>query len=245
MQYEDRSASGYARRKAQKAIASTYVPTDPPKSLDSSTLTALRQGQQTILRTPITTVCNATAPIERNDPGCCAVTLIEKLEPRGYTTAPIERNTPVRRAPCTPCEEQIPFYSALLFDDIPAYESQFSEAYGKSITLTNPEGSSNSGIILAVPATCDGASYSASVNVNGNKIQIETQNLGLLVTPDVSVNIMVIWVQQELTEEPVVNAIVTNACSSITTPAFLITIEDHAKNPGSLMDMLRKGLEKD
>ena len=57
------------RRKAQKAIASTYVQTDPPKSLDSSTLTALRQGQQTILRTPATTVCGAT--VERDDPGCC------------------------------------------------------------------------------------------------------------------------------------------------------------------------------
>lgn len=71
MQYEDRSASGYARRKAQKAIASTYAPSDPPKSLDSSVLTALRQGQQTIVRTPITTVCDASGFIPRDDPGCC------------------------------------------------------------------------------------------------------------------------------------------------------------------------------
>lgn len=71
MQYEDRSASGYARRRAQKAIASTYAPSDPPKSLDSSVLTALRQGQQTIVRTPITTVCDASGSISRDDPGCC------------------------------------------------------------------------------------------------------------------------------------------------------------------------------
>ena len=73
MQYEDRSASGFSRRKAQKAIASFYTPANPPVSVDASVLTTLRQGQQTIMRTPITTVCGASEPIPRNDPGCCCL----------------------------------------------------------------------------------------------------------------------------------------------------------------------------
>jgi hypothetical protein len=73
MQYEDKSTSGFSRRKAQKAIASHYPRSNPPISLDSSILTALRQGQQTVIRTPITVVCGATEPIPRDDPGCCCL----------------------------------------------------------------------------------------------------------------------------------------------------------------------------
>ena len=69
MQYEDKSASGFTRRKAQKAIAANLTLLNPPKSVDASVLTALRQGRQTILRAPVTTVCGAT--VERDDLGCC------------------------------------------------------------------------------------------------------------------------------------------------------------------------------
>lgn len=70
MQYEDRSASGFSRRKAQKANAAYYTPLNPPKSVDAAVLTALRQGRQTIVRTPATTVCGTT--VDRDDPGCCS-----------------------------------------------------------------------------------------------------------------------------------------------------------------------------
>jgi hypothetical protein len=91
MQYEDRSTSGYTRRKAQKAIAAHYKIISPV-SLDSSTLTTLRQGQQTIQRTPITPVCGSE-PVSRDDPGCCCPPPTVEITPGGSPPCPPPYNS--------------------------------------------------------------------------------------------------------------------------------------------------------
>jgi|GEM_PF-3880875 len=68
MQFEDRSSSGALNRKKQKILAGFTPYNLPQKSIDSSTYTAIKQGQQTVIRTP-SKFCGGE--VIRNDPGCC------------------------------------------------------------------------------------------------------------------------------------------------------------------------------
>jgi hypothetical protein len=200
MQYEDRSASGFSRRKAQKAVASFYTPANPPVSVDASVLTALRQGRQTIVRTPITTVCGAAEPIPRDDPGCCSA--------------------------CIPCDavDAIPIFIPWPLEDIEYAESILSEELGTPITLTPPEGSIDTFLLLATPA-CDGATYSATLELDGNTISTETDILGVGAAPESNIPYIftVIWIMEPLVGEvdPILYATSTNACSSVTQPAVI------------------------